>query len=445
MTEATATPKPSAAPGENPAAKADICVIGLGYIGLPTASIFATQGFNVLGVDVNARVVETVSRGDIHIEEPGLRTMVRAGVHSGQLRAATKVAPADTYIIAVPTPCIAHRDDHRSSDLSMVEGAVEALLAVLKPGELVILESTSPPGTTQKLVADRLEAAGFTVGEDVFVAHCPERVLPGNIMRELTHNDRIIGGITPECARRAARLYESFVEGEIHLSEATTAELAKLMENTYRDVNIALANELADVCDHLGSNAAEVIRLANCHPRVNLHQPGPGVGGHCLPLDPWFVIESAPEQASLIRSARLLNQRVPDRLTDLVAAALKDSPAPTVALFGVAYKGNVDDARESAGRDFARLLAQKDITARLYDPHVHHVDLEMVGLEQAVQGADALIITTPHDEFKYLDPTELKKTMRTPRVFDFCNLLDPTKWQNAGFEYVGRGHTPARA
>lgn len=419
--------------------RADICVIGLGYIGLPTASIFATQGFSVVGMDVNPRVVETVSRGDIHIEEPGLRTMVRAGVHSGQLRASTRVEPADTYIIAVPTPCITHRDDHRASDLSMVEGAVDALLEVLQKGALVILESTSPPGTTKKLVADRLETAGFTVGEDVFVAHCPERVLPGNIMRELTHNDRIIGGITPECASRAAKLYESFVEGAIHQTDATTAELAKLMENTYRDVNIALANELADVCDHLGSSAAEVIRLANCHPRVHLHQPGPGVGGHCLPLDPWFIIESAPEQATLIRSARLLNQRVPEYLTDLVHQTLKELPNPQVALFGVAYKGNVDDARESPGRDFARLFTQKGIAARIYDPHVHHVDLELVGLEEAVKNADALVLTTPHDEFKYLDPAELKKQMRTPRVFDFCNLLDPHKWQNAGFEYVGRG------
>lgn len=421
------------------AEKPDICVIGLGYIGLPTASIFATQGFQVLGVDTNARVVETVNRGDIHIEEPGLRTMVKAGVHSGQLRAASAPENAKTYIIAVPTPCVVHREDHRSSDMRAVEGAVAALLKVLQKGELVILESTSPPETTRKLVAEPLEAAGFVIGEDVFVAHCPERVLPGNIMRELTHNDRIIGGMTPECAERAAKLYETFVEGKVHRTDATTAELSKLMENTYRDVNIALANELANICDHLGSNAADVIRLANCHPRVNIHQPGPGVGGHCLPLDPWFIIESAPEQSALIRNARLLNQRVPEYLTEQVKQSLSAQESPKVALFGVAYKGNVDDGRESPGLDFARLFAEKSVTARIYDPHVHQFEYELVGLEDSVRGADAIVITTAHDEFKYLDPTELKKQMRGAKVFDFCNALDPVKWEKAGFEYVGRG------
>jgi UDP-N-acetyl-D-mannosaminuronic acid dehydrogenase len=423
--------------------KPDICVIGLGYIGLPTASIFATQGFDVLGVDINARVVETVNGGDIHIEEPGLRTMVKAGVNSGQLRASTKLEAAGTYIIAVPTPCVVHSEDHRGSDLRAVEGAVEAMLQVIEPGSLVILESTSPPGTTRKYVADRLAAEGFDIGEDVFVAHCPERVLPGHIMRELTQNDRIIGGITDECAARAEKLYSTFVEGDIHLTDATTAELVKLMENTYRDVNISLANELANVCDHLHVDVDDVVNLANCHPRVHLHSPGPGVGGHCLPLDPWFVIEAAPEKTHLIRSARLLNQRVPRYLVDQVARSLEGVDSPAVALFGVAYKGDVDDARESPGRDFIELFDELSVETRVYDPHVKQFPHELFGLEQAVRGADAIVVTCAHSEFKYLDPAELKKQMRGLKVFDFCNLLEREKWEASGFDYFGRGRTGA--
>ncbi len=420
--------------------KPDICVIGLGYIGLPTASIFATHGFDVLGVDINPRVVETVNGGDIHIEEPGLRTLVKAGVNSGQLRASTMLEPSDAYIIAVPTPCQVYAEDHRGSDLRAVEGAVEAMLQVIEKGSLVILESTSPPGTTQNYVADKLEEAGFTVGEDVFVAHCPERVLPGHIMRELTQNDRIIGGITEECAARASKLYSAFVEGDIHLTDATTAELVKLMENTYRDFNIALANELADICDHLQVSSPEVIALANCHPRVHLHQPGPGVGGHCLPLDPWFVIEAAPEQARLIRQARLLNQRVPEYLVARMAQVLGDEADPRVALFGVAYKGDVDDARESPGRDFARLLEDKlDASLTIYDPHVRHFDRELTSFEKAVTNADAIVITAPHSEFKYMDPTEVGKLMRHKVLFDWCNLVDQDKWRRAGFTVFGRG------
>jgi UDP-N-acetyl-D-mannosaminuronic acid dehydrogenase len=419
--------------------KPDICVIGLGYIGLPTASIFATQGFDVLGVDINPRVVETVNGGEIHIEEPGLRTMVKAGVNSGQLRASTELESANTYIIAVPTPCVVHSEDHRSSDLRAVEGAVEAMLQVIEPGSLVILESTSPPGTTQQYIGERLEAEGFRIGDDVFVAHCPERVLPGHIMRELTQNDRVIGGITSECARRAEGLYSSFVEGDIHLTDATTAELVKLMENTYRDVNIALANELANVCDHLRVDVNEVVDLANCHPRVNLHRAGPGVGGHCLPLDPWFVIESAAEQTPLIRRARLLNQQVPQRLVANVLSALEGVDSPSISIFGVAYKGDVDDARESPARDFIRLLGDAGVEVRVYDPHVRNFDIELSGLEPAVTQSDAIVILASHSEFRYIDPAELGKVMQSPRVFDYCNILDADKWRAAGFDFVGRG------
>jgi UDP-N-acetyl-D-mannosaminuronic acid dehydrogenase len=419
--------------------KPDICVIGLGYIGLPTASIFATQGFKVLGIDINPSVVDTVNGGNIHIEEPGLRTMVKAGVNSSQLRASTDIEPSDVYIIAVPTPCSDTDGGDRQSDLRAVEHAVDSILEVIEEGALVILESTSPPGTTADLVAAPLERAGMTVGEDVFVAHCPERVLPGHILRELTQNDRIIGGMTEACSARAEELYRSFVEGSIHLAGATEAELIKLMENTYRDVNIALANELADICDHLGVDAQRIIELANCHPRVHLHRPGPGVGGHCLPLDPWFVIESAPEQATLIKQARLLNHRVPELLVDDIVETLADVDDPRVAVFGIAYKGNVDDVRESPGLEVVERLEAQGVDVRIYDPHVRGISRELVGLEQSVAQADAIVITSAHDEFKYLDPAEFTAKVRQHWLFDFSNHLSAQKWIDAGFSYVGRG------
>lgn len=422
----------------------DICVIGLGYIGLPTASMFATQGFDVLGVDINPTVVETVNNGEVHIEEPGLRTMVNAAVNSGQLQAATEPAPADVFIIAVPTPC-KHDDDstNRSSDLSYIESAVEAMLPSLQEENLVILESTSPPETTRKHVAEPLRRAGYTPGESVFVAHCPERVLPGNILRELIQNDRTVGGVTEACSRRAAEFYGEVVDGDIHRTNATTAELVKLMENTYRDVNIALANELAGICDHLSVDVTRVIELANYHPRVNLHWPGPGVGGHCLPIDPWFVIESAPEQATLIRQARLLNEKVPAGLAGEVADRLEgagEAETPKkVGIFGVTYKGNVDDTRETPATELIEELEERGVDIAVYDPHASGFDRELCGLEETVRDADALVIASAHDEFKYLDPAGLLQLMRGNELYDFCNLVDAAKWTSAGFIHRGRG------
>lgn len=415
-----------------------LCVLGLGYIGLPTASMFAAHGCSVTGVDVNPSVVEIINAGDIHIQEPGLRTVVHAAVRSGGMTASTTPVKADAYIIAVPTPCLGDPDRERRCDASYIVSAMQSILPLIEEGALVILESTSPPGTTANLIEKPLRDAGFIPGQTVFIAHCPERVLPGHILRELTQNDRVVGGITPKCSQAAAELYERFVEGTIHRTSATTAELVKLMENTYRDVNIALANELADICQHLQVDVQKVIALANCHPRVHLHSPGPGVGGHCLPLDPWFVIESAPEQAHLIRQARLLNYAVPRVLSARILADHENLETPAVALFGVAYKGNVDDARESPAEDFIRHLSEASVDLRCYDPHVKHFSHELSGLEDAVRGADAIVVTTPHNEFRYLDPSELRKLMRTARLYDFCNTLDHAKWRAAGFEVSGR-------
>jgi UDP-N-acetyl-D-mannosaminuronic acid dehydrogenase len=418
----------------------DLCVVGLGYIGLPTASMFATQGYDVLGVDIDDHVVRTVNDGDIHIDEPGLRTMVKAAVNSEQLRARTEPASADTFVIAVPTPSEERERGRLESDLSYIDQAVEAILPEIETGNLVLLESTSPPGTTIERVADRIASErNLKPGEDVYVAHCPERVLPGRILQELTQNDRVIGGVTESCARRAASLYEGVVDGDLHETGATTAELVKLMENTYRDVNIALANELANICDHLGVDVTRVVELANFHPRVELHHPGPGVGGHCLPIDPWFVVESAPEQSNLIQQARRLNQAVPRYLVDELESALDDVDSPKVALFGVAYKGNVDDAREAPARAFLELFDERHIAADVYDPHVRQFDRELTGFEEAISGADAIVVTAAHDEFKYLDPGGLTDLMRHHHLFDFCNHLDLQKWREAGFACRGRG------
>ncbi len=426
----------------------DVCVIGLGYIGLPTASLFATQGLSVLGVDIDPTVVRTVNEGQVHIDEPGLRTMVNAAVQSGQLEAATEPAAAETFIIAVPTP--SERSDDgpgRVSDLSHVESAVESMIPALEEGNLVILESTSPPETTENCVAAPLREAGYTPGDDVYVAHCPERVLPGDIIRELTQNDRTIGGVTDAGARRAADFYRGLIDGDIHLTDATTAELVKLMENTYRDVNIALANELADICNHLGVDVTDVVKLANYHPRVDLHRPGPGVGGHCLPIDPWFVVESAPERARLIRQARLLNENVPEHLGAQVTESLDGADAPDgrkVAVFGVTYKGNVDDTRETPARELLAHLDERGLDSSVYDPHASNFDRELEGLEATVRDADALVVAAAHDEFKYLDPAGLLDLMRGHTIYDFCNVLDAEKWREAGFEYRGRG-VPGKA
>ncbi len=425
------------------AAPTRICVLGLGYIGLPTASVFATHELEVLGVDIDPFVVETVNKGRIHIEEPGLKTIVKAATLSGFLRAALEPAPADVFIIAVPTPCV-DLADGRGADMRAVEAATEALCGVLAPGNLVILESTSPPGTTRDIGRRITERTGLVPGRDVFVAHCPERVLPGQILHELIHNDRVIGGLTPACAARAASLYRTFVAGRCEETDAMTAELVKLMENTYRDVNIALANELAAVCEDLGSDARAVIRLANLHPRVQLHAPGPGVGGHCIPLDPWFVVQAAPARTPLIRLARTINAGQPGRHVARLASLLGGLEGRAVAVFGLAYKANVDDCRESPSLEILELLEHAGARVSAYDPHVRQLDEgEVVGLNQALAGAEAIVVATGHDEFRFLDPAVVAESVAQRRVFDLCGVLDAARWRDAGFEVWRAGEPEA--
>jgi len=401
----------------------DITVLGLGYIGLPTASIFATKGKKVLGVDVVPRVVETINRGDIHIEEPDLDVLVRAAVQSGNLRAAGKPEAASTHIVAVPTPFDVRPDGSRAPDLTYVESATRSLASVIRAGDLVILESTSPVGTTEKMKAwleDELTRMGRKVGGEILYAHCPERILPGQMLKELVSNDRIAGGLTPEASRRAKELYRTFCTAEIFETDARTAEMAKLTENAFRDVNIAFANELSLVCDRLGINVWELIRLANRHPRVKILQPGPGVGGHCIAVDPWFIVDAAPKEARLMRVAREVNDGKPGWVMDKVRAAAAGLKAPSVACLGLAFKANIDDLRESPSLEIAAHLATEGYKVLAVEPHVHELPkalqgkAELVSLEDALTRADILLLLVDHNAFKAVPVARL----RGKRVID---------------------------
>lgn len=414
-----------------------VCVIGLGYIGLPTASVLATNGFQVLGVDIDPTVVATVNKGDIHIEEPGLLTVVRAAIRSGNLRAAAQPEPSDAYILAVPTPLTAEK----KPDMSFVRATAEEIVPCLRPGALVILESTSPPGTCVDLLAPILERSGLKVGTDIHLAHCPERVLPGHILRELISNDRVVGGFDRAAAEAARDLYATFVEGEIFLTDLTTAELVKVLENTYRDVNIALANETALLCESLGVSYKEAARLANRHPRVNLHQAGPGVGGHCISVDPWFLVDRFPNDAALMRLARNRNDGMPAHVAARTRDLLAGIDTPKVAALGLAFKGNVDDMRESPALAVIRRLQEAGIKVAAHDPFVKRGPVPRLPLVDCLDGADCLLLLTDHDAYRELDPEDVGQRMRTKLLYDTRHILDHDAWRRAGFrvQVLGTG------
>lgn len=407
-----------------------VCVMGLGYIGLPTASVLATNGFDVLGVDVTSRVVDTVNSGNIHIEEPGLHTLVQAAIGSGKLRASLTPEKADVFFLAVPTPI----DDDKKADMTYVQQAAEAIVPYLEHGNLIILESTSPPGTCRDLVKPILDKSGLEVGKDIYLAHCPERVLPGKILKELIANDRVIGGYGKDCAAQAKAIYGVFVEGEIFLTDVTTAEMVKVTENTFRDVNIALANETAVLCEKLGINFSDVAKLANRHPRVNLHAAGPGVGGHCISVDPWFLVEQFPEITQVIQSARRRNDAMPAHVVAGILGLVAGIENPKIAVLGLAFKGNVDDMRESPSLKVIELLQAKGVRLAVHDPYVRRSPVELVSIEECFKGADCITVLTDHADYKYLNPVQLVKLVRTPLVFDTRNLLDHTEWRQAGFK-----------
>lgn len=406
-----------------------VCVMGLGYIGLPTASVLATNGYKVLGVDVGARVVETVNMGNIHIEEPGLHTVVKAAIGSGNLRASLQPEKADVFFIAVPTPLT--RD--KKADMQYVCQAAEQIVPYLEKGNLVILESTSPPGTCRDLLKPILERSGLRVGEDIHLAHCPERVLPGKILKELIENDRVIGGYDETSAQKAREIYASFVEGQIFLTDVTTAEMVKVIENTFRDVNIALANEVALLCEELGIDFGDVARLANRHPRVNVHTAGPGVGGHCISVDPWFLVDQFPDTARLIRLARERNDGMPAHATRRILAMLEGVQDPKVAVLGLAFKGNVDDMRESPALEVIHHLQEQGVRLSVHDPYVKNSPIELESLDACFEGADCLALLTDHNDYKYLNPRLVAKQMRKAILFDARNILDHKDWRAAGF------------
>jgi len=410
-----------------------VCVLGLGYIGLPTASILASNGYRVYGVDVSPKIVEIINNGDIHIEEPGLKTLVKAAINSGNLKAYNTPQEADVFIIAVPTPI----KEDKKADLSYIEKAANSIVDKLKPGNLVILESTSPPGTTKDFLNPILEKSKLKLGEELFVAHCPERVLPGKIIKELIQNKRIIGGIDEKSAQMAKEIYLSFVEGDIHLTDTTTAEMVKIMENTYRDVNIALANELAKISHNIGVNAWEVAELANLHPRVNIHSPSPGVGGHCISVDPWFIVEKVPMLARLINESRDINDSMPEFTYDLLMQQIKDIPNAKITMLGVTYKADVDDVRESPATKIIEMINNNpNLKLSIYDPHVKYFDYELSGFEEAFKESDCILLTVNHSEFKYIDPAQIAKIVKNKLIIDTRNSLDRQKWEKSDFKYI---------
>lgn len=397
-----------------------ISVIGLGYIGLPTAAMFASRKIKVIGVDVNPLAVETINKGKVHIVEPGLDMVVHAAVTEGYLQATTEPVPADAFLIAVPTP---FKADHEP-DLSYIEAASKAIAPVLKKGNLVILESTSPVGATEQMarwLADARPDLSFPAGtgeeSDIRIAHCPERVLPGHVMRELIENDRIIGGMTPKCTEVAVALYKTFVEGECVTTDTRTAEMAKLTENSFRDVNIAFANELSIICDKLKINVWELIKLSNRHPRVNILQPGPGVGGHCIAVDPWFIVSATPDDAKLIKAAREVNDNKPVWVVDKLKSGLLDLITNgktladiSVGVLGLAFKADIDDLRESPALEIAKKVCGLGLgRVMCVEPNVvalptvlNSDNCSLSNLDTALTESDVLLVLVDHHQFKGL-------------------------------------------
>jgi UDP-N-acetyl-D-mannosaminuronic acid dehydrogenase len=392
-----------------------ICVVGMGYIGLPTSAVFADNGVNVIGVDVNEKAVESINAGKPHITEPELDVLLRKVVQNGRLRATTTPETADAFVIAVPTP-FGH--DHMP-DVSFIEAASRSIAPHLKRGDLVVLESTSPVGTTEKVsewLAEHRPDLSFPHqnGElsDIRIAHCPERVLPGQILREVVNNDRVIGGVTRKCAQAATALYRIFV----HVTNARTAELAKLSENAYRDVNIAFANELSLICEKLKVNVWDLIRVANLHPRVNILNPGPGVGGHCIAVDPWFIVSADPENARLIRTAREVNTHKPRAVIEKVKRLADRLKSPSVACLGLSYKADIDDLRESPAVEIVEALAHEQVAdLMLVEPHVDvlpkrlsDLGLSLWDFDRAIEQADILLLLVDHTAFSNVDRDAVK-------------------------------------
>jgi len=413
-----------------------IGVLGLGYVGLPTAILFANSGHQVLGVDVNPRVIEGIASRSIKLEEEILNQMLTEALDEQRLVVSDELEPCDAFIVAVPTPVTDYK-----IELKYLEAATRNISKVLKKGDLVVIESTIGPGITAGPILKWLEESGLKAGSDFSLAHMPERVIPGNIYKELTENSRVVGGIDPASSAKAKALYQSFVRGELIETDATTAETVKVLENTYRDINIAIANEFLLICEKLNVNPWEAIQIANLHPRVNILNPGPGVGGHCIPVDPWFLVEQAPEESVLIKSARYRNDSMPLKVAGDIAKILEAHQGNTVALLGTSYKANTDDSRESPTMDIAHSLKEKGIQYNTFDPHQKQLwECSAHSLKESVQNADLIVFIVAHDEFLRITPDQMKELTECRLIFDCTHRLDPRVWEKEGFTLYTFGH-----
>nr|WP_253902173.1 nucleotide sugar dehydrogenase [Staphylococcus haemolyticus] len=411
--------------------KVKLTVVGLGYIGLPTSVMFAKHGVDVLGVDINQKTIDSLQSGKVNIEEPGLQEVFEEVLEAGKLKVSTQPDEADAFIISVPTPN--NDDEYESCDISIVLSAVNSVLPHLKKGDTIIVESTIAPRTMDDHVKPLIEEKGFTIGEDVYLVHCPERVLPGKILEELVYNNRIIGGVTPNCVEAGKRIYSTFVQGEMIETNARTAEMSKLMENTYRDLNIALANEITKISNNLDINVLDVIEMANKHPRVNIHSPGPGVGGHCLAVDPYFIIAKDPEHSPLIQTGRKVNRSMPEYVVENVKRILLDVEDAKVSVFGLTYKGDVDDIRESPAFDIYKLLQEESLEVTAYDPHVE-LDFVEKDIKKATENASLVLILSDHSEFKLFKDSDFAN-MKNKIIFDTKNVVKSSFDEVSYFNY----------
>ncbi|MCL5073717.1 MAG: nucleotide sugar dehydrogenase [Actinobacteria bacterium] len=409
-----------------------VCVLGMGYIGMPTACMLANNGYSVLGIDINNEIVEKLSNGKVHIDEPDLEEIFLKAFDNKKLRVSANVEKSDVYIIAVPTPL----NNQNKADLSYVISAANMIKDYVSKGCLVILESTSPPGTTRNIVGDMIyKHCRLTAGRDYFLSFCPERVLPGKIVYELINNDRVIGGINEESAKKAEEIYRSFVKGKIYLTSLETAEFVKLAENTYRDINIAFSNELAIICGKYGIDVWEIIKYANMHPRVNILNPGPGVGGHCIPIDPWFILENTGRKDTLIEKSRNINNNMPFIISERIAEIVNKYKEPKVTIFGFSYKENVGDTRESPAIIINNELIKKGIKVSIYDPLVTTAKYNLSSLEDSANSSDLVLLFSGHSIFKEIDLVLVSKLMRNKNIFDTRNFFDKTVLEKLGFSY----------
>jgi len=409
-----------------------ICVLGLGYIGLPTALLFAQGGFTVVGIDINEKIVQALNNGELPLNEPGLDDLFLNA--RSNFTAQTEMPEADVFLIAVPTPL---KRSIRVSDLDYVRSAAEMISLRLRKGNLVILESTVPPGTCENFVLPILEKSGLKRG-DFFCAHCPERAIPGKTLHEMINNDRIVGGIDKKSVDLTKEIYSSFVKGRIFTTDAKTAEFVKLIENTSRDVNIALANELAQIADNCGIDVWEAIGLANKHPRVQILQPGPGVGGHCIAIDPLFLTENST-QTRIIHIARDINESMPNYVIHNIRDYLYGLKDPTISVFGVSYKGDIEDTRETPALKFIQLARNEGYQVKCHDPCAKKFEYELLEMDKATEDSDCIVLITDHKAFRHIDPSMLN--MRNRNLIDTRNFLDHDKWRDCGFnvKILGNG------